>query len=439
MAPDGSSPGTVDAQGGVAAVERAWMLAPRRPERPAEPGFTGARIERAYEILMAIGGVAMGAQTFVVALRHGVLQPGRLPMFAIVMAAVAAVIVCCAIGRGARIAATVFAWLFPASILIWMTGTGTTGVRPPDEPWSFFLISVASSCAIIATRRIAWHLVAAIGIPVLFGIGRVVIGRGEAPYWAQLQYDVSIAILISLGLVLIGVTIRDIAANVDAAREAALAAYSEAIGIESAERERRETAALMHDSVLAALLASARARSPQERRLAVAMAREALNRLADDEQEAAVGTNEPVDAVAIADELRAEIQALGVPIDVVERPGGSAIPGRAARALVLAAAQAVANAVQHAGAEGLGVVVEPAGEGVRITVRDAGHGFDVEAIPADRLGIRGSILARVAAAGGEADVRSDATGTTVTVSYRPPDPRVAATRPVPIVHPGAAA
>ena len=48
-------------------------------------------------------------------------------------------------------------------------------------------------------------------------------------------------------------------------------------------------------------------------------------------------------------------------------------------------------------------------------MRDAGRGFDVNAIPADRLGIRGSIIARVTAVGGRSAVDSTPAGTTVTL------------------------
>jgi signal transduction histidine kinase len=43
---------------------------------------------------------------------------------------------------------------------------------------------------------------------------------------------------------------------------------------------------------------------------------------------------------------------------------------------------------------------------------------DFDAIEADRLGIRGSIIARMSAVGGSADIRTGSHGTTVTVSWR---------------------
>ncbi|WP_455133381.1 ATP-binding protein [Microbacterium aurum] len=94
-----------------------------------------------------------------------------------------------------------------------------------------------------------------------------------------------------------------------------------------------------------------------------------------------------------------------------------ALPGRVARALVLAATQAIANAVQHAGAAGLQVTVQARAAGIRVRIADAGGGFDPAAIPEDRLGIRGSIVARTAAVGGRARVQTTASGTVVTLEW----------------------
>ncbi|MNJ00073.1 hypothetical protein D3C73_1593180 [compost metagenome] len=48
---------------------------------------------------------------------------------------------------------------------------------------------------------------------------------------------------------------------------------------------------------------------------------------------------------------------------------------------------------------------------------DAGPGFDVESIGADRLGIRASILARMAGVAGTAEIRSDEHGTIVVLGW----------------------
>ena len=101
-------------------------------------------------------------------------------------------------------------------------------------------------------------------------------------------------------------------------------------------------------------------------------------------------------------------------------PRAPRLPGRVARALVLAADQAIVNAVEHADAVGLYVDVSADDRRVIVRVVDAGTGFDVQAVPEDRLGISGSIVARTAAVGGQALVRSSRRGTVAELRWEYP-------------------
>jgi two-component sensor histidine kinase len=60
----------------------------------------------------------------------------------------------------------------------------------------------------------------------------------------------------------------------------------------------------------------------------------------------------------------------------------------------------------------------PALAAVEVVVSDKGPGFDIDAVPDDRLGISASILARIAAIDGEALIDSGPHGTTVTLRWR---------------------
>ncbi len=75
-------------------------------------------------------------------------------------------------------------------------------------------------------------------------------------------------------------------------------------------------------------------------------------------------------------------------------------------ALVLAAREAMVNAAVHAGVTELDVFAERSGAEVAVFVRDRGQGFDLDMVPADRQGVRGSIVARMERAGGSAVVRA---------------------------------
>ncbi|MEP7368955.1 MAG: ATP-binding protein, partial [Dermatophilaceae bacterium] len=103
----------------------------------------------------------------------------------------------------------------------------------------------------------------------------------------------------------------------------------------------------------------------------------------------------------------------GIPIELVvtgDRPldaGGTA--------LVRALREALLNAVRH-GSVPVSAYVEVGSELVEAFVRDHGPGFDMDAVPADRLGVRESILGRMSRHGGSAAVRRLEDGTEVSLS-----------------------
>jgi len=167
-------------------------------------------------------------------------------------------------------------------------------------------------------------------------------------------------------------------------------------------QERAEVAAHLHDSVLQTLaLIQRRADDPREvATLARRQERELRAWLA----------GEPLvpEADSLAAALRAaaaEVEDLhGVAIEVVA-VGDAPLDERAA-AIVQAAREAMLNAARFAGTDRIDVYAEATAERIEVFVRDRGAGFDPDAIPADRRGVRESILGRMARAGGEARVRS---------------------------------
>lgn len=86
-------------------------------------------------------------------------------------------------------------------------------------------------------------------------------------------------------------------------------------------------------------------------------------------------------------------------------------------ALVLAAREAMANAAAHAEVASVDVFAELEAGAVTAYVRDRGPGFDLAAVPADRQGLRGSIVGRVERAGGSATITTEpGRGTEVRIS-----------------------
>jgi signal transduction histidine kinase/phage shock protein PspC (stress-responsive transcriptional regulator) len=175
---------------------------------------------------------------------------------------------------------------------------------------------------------------------------------------------------------------------------------------ERAERvrsqERAELAAHLHDSVLQTLaLMQRQADNPRE----VA----GLARRQERELRAWLNGGRPWgerSTFAAALELAAaEVEeSHGVAVDVVAV--GDHPLDDDAEALVAAAREAMVNAAKFGGGVAVSVYAEAGDDGVEVFVRDRGPGFDPEAIPADRRGVRESIVGRMRRHGGDARVHS---------------------------------
>ncbi|MES9543437.1 MULTISPECIES: ATP-binding protein [unclassified Actinomadura] len=94
----------------------------------------------------------------------------------------------------------------------------------------------------------------------------------------------------------------------------------------------------------------------------------------------------------------------GVPIEVV-CVGDTALDERLGAALQ-AAREAMVNAAKYAEAPSVSVYAEVEGDEIAVFVRDRGKGFDLDQVPADRMGVRGSIIGRMERNGGKATVRT---------------------------------
>jgi len=85
-------------------------------------------------------------------------------------------------------------------------------------------------------------------------------------------------------------------------------------------------------------------------------------------------------------------------------------------ATVAAAREGMVNAAKSSGAPTVSVFAEVTERGVEVFVRDRGRGFDPDQIPADRRGIRESIVGRMTRNGGRAAIRSGPSGTEVALT-----------------------
>jgi signal transduction histidine kinase len=217
--------------------------------------------------------------------------------------------------------------------------------------------------------------------------------------------------------------------------------------------ERREHERLLHDTVLNTLTAIGRAGRADAGGTDPG---QLVGRCRRDVALLQYVLSDPGDPVKVADRpfgglligieaaaIEMSARGLEVHVGVADRVCGPAspVPGQVAVALAYAVREALVNVATHAGTGEAWIDVSlagpPADGGVRVTIRDAGVGFDPSTVDPARLGLRRSIAERVADLGGRASVRSQPGGGTVVDLYWPswaapgpavplPDPRRAA-------------
>ncbi|WP_405777993.1 PspC domain-containing protein [Streptomyces sp. NBC_00859] len=180
-------------------------------------------------------------------------------------------------------------------------------------------------------------------------------------------------------------------------------------------QERAEVAAHVHDSVLHTLtLIQRNAEEPGEvRRLARAQERELRAWLYRPEGTGKDKDDEPETLADAVKKSAAEVEDKhGVPLEVVVV--GDCPLDEKLSAQMQAAREAMVNAAKYGGEGGaVQVYAEVEGRTVFVSVRDRGPGFDLDAVPGDRMGVRESIIGRMQRNGGTASLRSAPDGGTV--------------------------
>ncbi|RXW32066.1 ATP-binding protein [Propioniciclava flava] len=165
---------------------------------------------------------------------------------------------------------------------------------------------------------------------------------------------------------------------------------------------RADLAAHLHDSVLQTLaLIQRQADHPREVvRLARRQERELRAWLyGSDEQAATLRAALQEAASDVEDRFPVSVESVTVGDDPALTP--------ALGELVKAAREAMTNAAKHSGASVIDVYAEVNEDVVEVFVRDRGRGFDLDSVPEDRHGLRGSIVERMGRHHGTARITSD--------------------------------
>jgi signal transduction histidine kinase len=284
--------------------------------------------------------------------------------------------------------------------------------------WLVGLSTIAAAAAAVAWRPwVAWvYLLTAL---VITFADQVLVSRGGSPDFAAQEtiFDLFFgAVFVALAL-----ATRRAGRILDVAAERAIAEVRTYATTSARSREQARIDALVHDSVLVALLASASGRAGSS--AASRQARTALTQIE------AFGSDHSERHLRPGIECVWEVQAITTEIAPAATfsyrvDGELSVPGDVVLALSEATAEALRNSVAHAnGPRGMAsraVHVSVDASGIEVTMLDDGTGFDPAAVPPTRLGIAVSIVGRMAGVvGGHAIVVSrPGTGTRVSLRWR---------------------
>ncbi|WP_237421603.1 hypothetical protein [Gordonia sp. SID5947] len=292
------------------------------------------------------------------------------------------------------------------------------GVTDGPAHWAVWMVQFPSvpSIGLVLMSRTRWaitHLITAtLAVHAANQIGRF----GEIRPVALLSAPLTMA----LSGVFLAVAIATMA-NVrllDSRRAEILASAATGAAEMAQEAERARFAAVIHDKVIASLLAVAPGRPDPRLAEQASSTLEELDR-GDDHDVGVVSATQFAErvrasAASVSDDVRSELfvhdRSVSYPAEVVA-------------ALTESAGEAVRNWHRHAGADARCVVGGDFGDdAVRIAITDDGRGFDPEAVGPERYGIATGIRLRMASLpGGTAEIVSaPGRGTTVVVAWRRP-------------------
>lgn len=390
--------------------------------RPVRNPLSLLRVDAAVARLAAVIGVVFFLQSIPLQLEQ---LPNMAPAWNVaILALLVASLVACGIAsifkRMVRTTFIAFALVYLIALVSWPFAVLDVATAAEARPsyWLYFLLTIATAMASVSLE-LPVAVLYTVGAPILYGLIRITPPGGGVEVGLALL-DSVYSILLGGSILIMIAVLRTAASGVDTAQQNALERYAHAVRQHATEAERVQVDSIVHDSVLTTLLSAARAFTPEAKALAATMAGNAIGHLRE--------------AVAVAPDSEATVSGEMVAQRIVSAADSMSqtfavrtfaeewclIPVHVAEAAYSATVQAMVNSLQHAG-QGVERWVDVRSHGHQaftIEIGDKGAGFDPDLIPTERLGVRVSILERVASAGGRAHIdTAPGEGTVVTLSW----------------------
>ncbi len=306
--------------------------------------------------------------------------------------------------------ATVFA------LVTWTFQLGNTTLSSGEQPWIWWSVGLAGIASVggFSVFLSSFFLVV---LPTMWFFLQISEIAPVVPPLLALQ-DASFSFLFSSVLAGFVWVLRYESSKVDEANQNANIAAIDLARADAVLRERDRVDALIHDSVLTTLLVAAKAEDESAQRHAQELAETAIEKLIT--ADALLNTDESISVSSLFSALEVAIHRQSDRIEVaIEGSTDHLVPGEVADAVAESTLQALANALNHAGATAtVEVFLKGTAGGFKIVVKDNGRGFRPSRVPKNRLGLRLSIVGRVQAVGGKVFIDSKiGIGTNVIIEW----------------------
>lgn len=283
-----------------------------------------------------------------------------------------------------------------------------------SSPWLWTCLAVASICLAI-TMGTAWGLGYSIAAGLLFAVIRMTPSGQGAPLVGAVQDMIVLVmnaavVIVALGVV--GNSFKDLdEIEENSRREATAAAIEEAL-----LEERHRLDGIVHDEVMTTLVSAAN--HPDDEAVHK-QAQRAVERLA--QAEAPTDTRLPVTGEQLTWLMGDVVGTLVPQARVTSELDDLLVPQQVASTLGMVVREVALNIAKHSQAENVQVsLTSPTAGAMMISIADDGVGFDPEQVPKRRLGLQVSVVYRMWAIGGHAEILSaPGQGTVVNLTWTP--------------------
>lgn len=281
-----------------------------------------------------------------------------------------------------------------------------------SSPWLWMCLGVASICLAVTTGT-GWGFAYSIASGLLFAAVRMTPSGQSASLLGAFQDMINLVMNASVVIVALGVVSNSFK-ELDEAEAATRKEATDAAIEEALLEERHRLDGIVHDEVMTTLVAAAHA--PSDSHIAQ-QAQRAVDRLA--QAEAPTEARLPVTGDQLTWLVTDVVSALVPQARFVSQLENIAVPQQVASTLGMVVREVALNVAKHSKATEVEVSLSsPAQGAISISVADDGVGFDPDLVPKRRLGLQVSVVYRMWAIGGTAEIHSSpGRGTVVNLNW----------------------